>query len=160
MKGKGQIQVTQPNVIKAYNEGMEGVDMMDRLLESYRPVTTMKTWWFSLFVNIVNVTVVAAWRLFQRANPNSEITHLEFRSCITMVLIKSADQTRINRERTMARELPVEIKIDKSDHESGPELQGRCVVCKRNTRLKCKKCGVNLHHDKGAVCFDVYHKNL
>ena len=120
----------------------------------------MKTWWFSLFVNIVNVTVVAAWRLFQRANPNSKITHLEFHSCITMVLIKSVDQTRINRERTMARELLVEIKIDKSDHESGPELQGRCVVCKRNTRLKCKKCGVNLHHDKGAVCFDVYHKNL
>ena len=73
---------------------------------------------------------------------------------------KSADQTRINRERTMARELPVEIKTDKSDDESGPALQGRCVLCKRNTRLKGKKCGVKLYHDKETVCFDVYHKNL
>ena len=139
---------------------MGGVDMMDRLLESYRPARTMKNWWFSLFVNIVNVSLVAAWQLFQRANPNSKITHLEFRSYITLVLIKSADQTRINRKTTMARELPVKIKTDKSDRESGPALQGRCVVCKRNIRLKCEKCGVKLRHDKGTVCFDVYHKNL
>ena len=60
----------------------------------------------------------------------------------------------------MTRELPVEIKTDKSDHKSRPVLQGRCVVCKRNTRLKFKKCGLKLRHDKGTVCFDVYHKNL
>ena len=50
VKGKGQVQVSQPNVIKAYNEGMGGVDMMDRLLESYLPATTIKKWWLSLFV--------------------------------------------------------------------------------------------------------------
>ena len=37
-----QIQVGEPNVIKAYNKGMRGMDMMDRLLESYRQGTTMK----------------------------------------------------------------------------------------------------------------------
>jgi hypothetical protein len=41
-KGKGQIYVEQPHVIKAYNEGMGGVDAMDRLLESYRPSVNMK----------------------------------------------------------------------------------------------------------------------
>ena len=44
-----QIQVGQLNVIKAYNEGMRGVDMMDRLLESYHPGTTMKKWGFLSF---------------------------------------------------------------------------------------------------------------
>ena len=39
-------QVSQPNVIKIYNEGMRGVDMIDRLLESYRPGTIMKYWCF------------------------------------------------------------------------------------------------------------------
>ena len=53
------IPVSHPNVIKAYNEGMGGVDMMDILLESYRPGTTMKKWWFFLFVNILNVSVIA-----------------------------------------------------------------------------------------------------
>ena len=44
--------ISQPYVIKAYNEKMGGVDMMDRLLESYHPATIMKKWWFSLFVNM------------------------------------------------------------------------------------------------------------
>ena len=44
-----QIQVGQPNVIRAYNEGMRRVEMMDRLLESYHPGTTMKKWGFLSF---------------------------------------------------------------------------------------------------------------
>ena len=63
MEGKGQMQVSQSSVLKAYNEGMGGVNIIDRLLESYRPATTMKKWWFSIFVNLVNISVVAAWRL-------------------------------------------------------------------------------------------------
>ena len=45
VKEKAQIQVSQSNDIKAYNEGMRGVDMMDRLIESYRPGTPMKKLW-------------------------------------------------------------------------------------------------------------------
>ena len=61
VKGQWQMQVSQPDVIKAYNEGMGGADMMDRLLASYRPATTIKKWCFSPFINIVNLSVVAAW---------------------------------------------------------------------------------------------------
>ena len=52
-------QVSHPNVIKAYNEGMRGKNMMDRSLESYCPGTTKKKWLFLLFVNILNVSVIA-----------------------------------------------------------------------------------------------------
>ena len=31
VKGKGQIEVGQPNLIETYNEGIGEVDMMDRL---------------------------------------------------------------------------------------------------------------------------------
>ena len=61
VKGQWEIQVSQPDVIKAYNEGTGGADMMDRLLESYRPATTIKKWCFSPFINIVNLRIVAAW---------------------------------------------------------------------------------------------------
>ena len=70
--------------------------MMERLLESYCSATAMKKLWFSLFLIIVNVSVVAACPLFERANPNSKTMHLEFSSYITLALIKSANQTRIN----------------------------------------------------------------
>ena len=60
----------------------------------------------------------------------------------------------------MARELLVVIKTEKSDYKSASVRQGKYVVCKRNTKLKCKKCGVKLDHDKGTVSFDGNHKNL
>ena len=52
-KEKRQIQVNQPTVIKVYNEGIRGVELMDRLLESYHQGTTMKE--IFLFVKILNV---------------------------------------------------------------------------------------------------------
>lgn len=51
----------------------------------------------------------------------------------------------------MVKKLSVVIKTDESDNESTPSLQGRCDVCKGKSRLKCKKCGVKLDHDKGTV---------
>ena len=91
-----QIQVSHPIVIKAYNEEIRGVDLIDRLLESYRPGTAMTETF--LFVKILNVSVGAIWQLFQRANPDSKMTHLEIRTYITLVLIKSDYETSINQE--------------------------------------------------------------
>ena len=94
-----QIQVSQPNVIKACNEAMRGVDMMNRLLESYRPGRAMKKLLF-LFVNILNVIVIATCSPFhlQCCNLDSKVTHSEFRSYPTLMLIKSEDENRINQE--------------------------------------------------------------
>ena len=75
------------------------------------------------------------------------MTHLQICTYITQVLTKFEDETTINQEKTMARKLSVVIKIDKSDNESALARQGRSVVCKRNTRLKCQKSGVKLGHD-------------
>ena len=61
VKGKGQIPVSQPRLIQKYNEGMSGVDLLDRLLQSYRPAIQMKKWWWAFFTNLLNVSVVAAW---------------------------------------------------------------------------------------------------
>ena len=46
VREKRHVQVSQSVVIKAYNEGMGGVHLMDRLLESYRPGTRMKKCFF------------------------------------------------------------------------------------------------------------------
>ena len=69
---------------------------MDRLLESYHQGTTMKE--IFLFVKILNVRFEAIWRLFKRANPNSKMTHLEIHTYITLMLMESGDETRINQE--------------------------------------------------------------
>ena len=135
---------------------MRGVDMMDSLIESYHPGKAMKklcVCLFVYFVNILNASVIATCSSFhfQCCNLDSKMMHLKICSFITLLLVKSEDETRINQEKTMARELPGVIKTDKSHNESAPVRLGRCIFCKRNKRLKCKRCGVEVQHDCNSL---------
>jgi len=49
-------------MISNYMARMGGVDPLDRLLSAYRPKIKGKKW-LSLFVNALNIAVVAAWKL-------------------------------------------------------------------------------------------------
>ena len=60
VKGEPDASITQPQLIKQYNDGMGGVDVMDRLLGSYRPLIFGKKWYWPLIINAINVSVVAA----------------------------------------------------------------------------------------------------
>lgn len=91
---KGEIKhITQPYLIKRYNQGMGGVDVYDRLLGSYRPRVRAKKWWWPLFSNIINISVVAAWKvhcgLYGRLD---SMTHLDFRRSIVMCLLKGTQR--------------------------------------------------------------------
>ena len=66
VKGASNVKVKQPKMISSYNKGMGGVDLMDRLLSSYRLKIRGKKWYWPLFANYLNLTVVAAWRLIAR----------------------------------------------------------------------------------------------
>ncbi len=44
-------RVKQPMLISKYNNGMGGVDLLDRLLSQYRPTVRGKKWWWPLFTN-------------------------------------------------------------------------------------------------------------
>lgn len=157
VKGKGQVPVSQPRMIKNYNEGMGGVDQLDRLLQSYRPSIHMRKWWWALFVNLLNASVAAAWRFYRMANPEEKMTHLDFRRNIVMVLIKSKGEPRKS-ERAVAN-LPQEIRLDNDGHIVENTTQGRCRICKKNTCKRCAKCLVRLHSDRGKECWYMYHNN-
>ena len=36
--------------------------------------------------------------------------------------------------------------------------QDRCKVCQKNAGVMSSKCGVRLHSDKNAVCFEMHHR--
>jgi len=69
----GKKEVTQPHLINSYNKGMGGVDLMDRLLESYPPVIRGKKWYWPLFINLLNVSVVAVWRIHCQLEKTSHL---------------------------------------------------------------------------------------
>lgn len=152
VRGQGKIEVTQPNMIHLYNDGLGGIDLMDRLLGSYRPMIRAKKWWWPLMTNLVNISIVAAWRFYCTLH----ITHIEFRREITLVLMKSSGRRAQTAGRIQA-DLPVDVRFDGQDHYPNDCSQGRCVVCQKNTRSMCGKCNVRLHYSRGTQCFKPYH---
>ena len=59
VKSEPDARITQPQLIKQYNNGMGGVDVMDRLWGSYHSVIRGKKWYRLLIINVINVSVVA-----------------------------------------------------------------------------------------------------
>ena len=142
-----------------YNTGMGRQDLMDRLLGSYRPKIRGKKWWWPLMINLVNVSIVAAWKFYSALHPEERrMTHLEFRREIAIVLMRSSGSRRQSQGGKHA-DLPTDVRYDGYNHEPASCSQGRCVVCHKNTRSKCGKCNLRLHYSKGSMCFITYHKN-
>ena len=70
------VSIAQPWMIKSYNKHMGGVDLLDRFLSDYRLRLRSKKWWWYLFANFLNMSVVAAWRLHKELK--EKMSHLEF----------------------------------------------------------------------------------
>ena len=78
---KASIDLPQPAVVHEYNLHMGGVDILDRFMSNYRPVFRSKKWWWPLFINGLNMAVVAAWRLHVEASElccHNFLFHLRF----------------------------------------------------------------------------------
>ncbi|KRY09228.1 PiggyBac transposable element-derived protein 3 [Trichinella patagoniensis] len=75
------------NIVRPYNTGMGRVDLLDKLAAAYRPTIKSKKWYWPLFINAVNVAVVAAWRIhcFIEVKP---LSHLEFRQQVVLRLLQ------------------------------------------------------------------------
>lgn len=150
VKNEPKKSIDQPFMIKMYNQGMGGVDICDRLLSSYRPRLRSKKWWWNLFAHIINLSIVAAYRFYTYVNQSSE-SHLEFRREIARALVKS-EKSRLRLGGPSAP--PSEaVRYDGVNHFIETTTQGRCIVCRKNTRLFCTKCDKRLH----KVCSDIYH---
>ena len=68
-KGLDVVQVSQPNIKNEYNNGMGGVDLIDRALSDYRPFIKGKKWYWTLLVNALNISAVFTWRMHSLIHP-------------------------------------------------------------------------------------------
>ncbi|KRY83454.1 PiggyBac transposable element-derived protein 3 [Trichinella pseudospiralis] len=73
--------INQPDLIRSYNNGMGGVDLLDRILA----FNSRKKMVLAAFVNILNVATVAAWRIHCKAKQKS-LMHLKFRRKVILYL--------------------------------------------------------------------------
>lgn len=151
-KAKKEVSLPQPAVISSYNKYMGGVDLHDNGVANYRIRVMGKKWWWPLFINTIDSTLINAWKLYKTVNKNN-IAQLNFKSYIAVRLLKTREH--------VSRELPLvpprEIRIDSSGHViSRTDSRRRCRVCKSQTIYICERCKVYLHAD----CFRQYHLTL
>ena len=102
---------------------------MDCSLKVYRPTKRGKKWYWPLFVNLLNTTVVAAWKIHCQIG-DKKITYIDFRRQVTLCLLKAQQHREI--KSIVAAELPLDVRFDGVNDFLGPATtQGRCKVCKK-----------------------------
>lgn len=148
---KASVEVPQPAVIGSYNAHMGGVDILDRFLSTYRPIFRSKKWWWPLFINSLNLMVVAAWRV--HVTVGGQHDQLSFRRHVVRMLLHSGGTAAGAQTGPGAKPLD-EVRTDGVQHHLVPTgKQSRCRLCGKNARLECSKCRVPLH----LHCESTYH---
>lgn len=156
VKQKGSVSVPQPYIVRSYNNGMGGVDLLDRALSECRPKINGKKWYWPLIINALNVGLVFCWRLFQEIS-GTKVPQKQFRNNLATILIKRSGS---NNERRDSRpgpsfSVPAAVRTDNQRHYPESNAVRRCAVCKKNCRIKCSKCQKPLHLN---VCFQKFHE--
>ena len=109
----------------------------------------------TLFLNALNTSVVAAWRIHTKYTDNN-LSHLDFQSEVSLGLLKSVP-SRTSFKRPRMSSFPDDVRFDGFDHYKAKTTTGRCKVCKKNTNYQCTKCLVRLHYDRATTCSVTYH---
>ncbi|CAF4676307.1 unnamed protein product, partial [Rotaria magnacalcarata] len=95
-KEKKHVLITRPNVIKAYNEHMGGVDLVDMLVSLYRINVRSKKYYIKIIFHLIDLSVVNAWLLYRRhcsqlkLSKKNVMSLLSFRINVASVLLKSS----------------------------------------------------------------------
>ena len=84
------IDCVQPFCFYLYNEGMGGVDLLDRFISQYWPTIQGKKWYWPLFLNCEQMIAVAAWRLHVAVQISPRLDLLDFIRSVVAGLLKSS----------------------------------------------------------------------
>ena len=168
MKGSAtKIPVDCPNIVKLYNKGMGGVDLMDQKAAAYRLDRKSKfRFYLRLFFDLLDVALVNAHIIYQKLG--KEISLIDFKIVIANGLIGKYS----NRQRSFPSSRPTKRK---SFESTGPSrgvghivtfqaTRSRCHYCKDAGRdLKvfsyCETCGLYLCCMKERNCFFMHHND-
>ena len=149
-RDKKRIDCVQPFCFYLYNQGMGGVDLLDRFISQYQPSIQAKKWYWPLFLNCIEMLTVAAWSLHVTVQGSLHLDLLDFIRSVVAGLLKNSRRPAVSdpsRRRIINNSIGQHYPVN-------TERQGHCANSKKNTVKKCLECGVRLH----PMCFLDYHK--
>jgi len=150
-KLKKNVNITQPHIVKCYNENMGGVDRSDQNISLYRISIRGKKWYFALLAQCIDVAEQNSWQLHKARGGN--LDHLSFRRRVATALLERNGRSSGATGRPSKSE-HVDSRYDRLDHLVQPQdSQTRCRHCHAKCTTRCGKCDVGLH----VKCFQTYH---
>ena len=109
-----------------------------------------KKWHWLLFINIINLSVIAAWGLYCKMS-KKKLSHFQFRSQITLCLHKTGPKRL--RESAFTRTLPEDVRFNGMHYTLGDTTNGgRCKVCRKNTKKYVREMQCKSYVLKGKSC--------
>ncbi|KAH9378170.1 hypothetical protein HPB48_013284 [Haemaphysalis longicornis] len=107
---------------------MGGVDLLDETANNYRIGIRSKKWWWVLFTQMLNISVVNAWRIHQMSSEN-RLDLLTFTTLLTRHVLRLGVQN-LNQRRTPAS-VPTDIILtpDALPQRSGKAAQMQSLPC-------------------------------
>lgn len=140
-KEKNHIQVVRPNIVKAYNQHMGNVDLIDMLISLYRINGRSKKYYTKIIFHLIDLSIVNGWLLYRRhcsqlnIQKKNTMSLLSFRISVAESMLKSAPPTpstkrgrpsldstsNENNQTTISRTVsnsipPSSVRLDKFDH--------------------------------------------
>ena len=149
-KKRSKLSVPCPNIVKAYNAKMGGVDRFDQNVHSMRVSFRGKKWWYPLFAFGIDSACQNAWKLHQKSKDSEKYTYCQFRRSIVQTYLelhKAESKKSLDCGTKVASRVSETVRKNESIDEHVQEdcNQRRCASCHQRTRIQCKKCKVPLH---------------
>ena len=167
-RGKGSAtksSINCPTVIKMYNEGMGGVDLLDQRVASYRLDRKSKfRFYLRIFFDLLDIACANSFIVYNILYPQKRFTLLDFK----IVVAKSLIGNYSNRVRSMKSSQPSRRSVAGTPIAAPDHLpifmdkRSRCVYCsvggiESRTFVKCTTCEKALCCVKERNCFLLHH---
>lgn len=166
MKGSAtKTAVPCPNIVKLYNKGMGGVDLMDQKAAAYRLDRRSKVrFYLRLFFDLLDVALVNSHIVYQQLG--NELSLLDFKIAVANGLIgrynnrkRTFPTSRPNKRKALEPTVPKEVPMHLPIFQ---QFRKRCHYCKgegkdNKTFTFCEVCGLHLCCIKERNCFYLHH---
>ena len=145
----------KPDVILCYNETKSGVDIVDKMVKTYSTKRMSRRWPLTLFYNMVDVSALNAFIVWQELNgKNSRVTVKQRRAFLLQLSSELAELVSEIHTGTSSANNPQQssrkrhVPPESGDASALPPKKGRCWMCDRckdrKTKTICSKCQKNV----------------
>ena len=169
---KGQsskILVPCPEMIKDYNYGMGGVDLMDQKTTAYKldHKSSGGRYYLRLFYDLMDISVVISHIIYKELNPKG-MELLDFKIVLAKSLVgtynsrsRNTPASHVSHQEVLPANVPLHLPVLQ-------QTRGKCRYCytggiENKTYIKCNMCGVLrclISGNKPRNCFANFHTEI